>query len=436
MLYSDLYLKSQNRPPAILFFVALLAVAGFLVSFTRLPTQTTQATKQTVNNHTLVNVSPREVGIFWETNTKTIGWVIWGTSPGSLKSLALDERDFEDNKTPSLYHFVKLKNLSENSSYFYKLVSNNEVITGPDNQPFHFITPGSTTPLESIDPDYGKVVTPSGEAAADALVRLNYPGAYPLMTVAKLDGAWLIPFPYIMTPQDMKNISPDKNTPVILEIYLDDVKKTTIKTTIAQAAPVPKTLTLGTDLDLTSSDNVLSVASSEALVHTANTVSKPEVLFPKDKSIIPGKNPLIKGTASPNTSVSGRINTNPLISFKVNTDPKGNWTVTEPMTISAGEYQLTVTAVDNKNNPVTIRRVFTIAKSGEQVLAAATAPATLTPTQLPTLTPLPLPTNTPFPTEVITTATPTPPVTGVDPIYYLGASAFFIFLGAGMLFLM
>lgn len=438
MLYSDLYLKSQSKTPPVLFAVALVAVMGFFFAFTKIPQAPIRASKQQAINHTLVNVAPRDMGIYWETSDKTIGWVISGTSPTNLDTTTLDERDVDSSRTPSKYHFVHLTNLDENTTYYYKLVNNNEVIIASDNQPFQFTTLRNIPPLSTIEPAYGTVIKPNGEAATNAIVRLTYPGAYSLIAVAKLDGGWLITLPYLVDQKTQALIAPDENATINIEMLLDDQPKTTVTTSLHNASPLPQTIIFGKDYDLSGAQNVLQAATGEARLTPQNSFA---VLFPKEKSIIPGKNPLIKGTALPGSDVSVKINTRPQLSFIVQTDNSGTWMMNKPVTIPPGDFTMTVSTTDKQGKLTTLTRLFSIAKSGEQVLAAASGPATLTPTAVPTPTLLPTATTapiiatvTPQPTYILATATPSPPVTGVDPTLMLGSSIFLIIIGAGVMF--
>ncbi len=436
-MYSDLYLKSRSKTPPILFAIAIIAVLGFFVSFSHLPQAPIRASKEQALQIKLVNLAPRDVGIFWETSEKTVGWVISGETEGSLNTTTLDERDIENNRTSSKYHFVHLRNLNESTTYYYKLVSAKGVIAGPDDKPFHLTTPNNISPITSVDPVYGTTITSNGTPAVNTIVQVTYPGAYSLMALAKIDGAWLTPISYLFSTTDNKLIAPDENAPITIEMYNDDQVKTTVKTTLHGAAPLPQTIILGTDYDLTAPESVLPAATSAAKITTPKSI---QILFPKEKAIVPGQNPLIKGTALAGGDVSVKINTLPPTSFTVQADQKGLWTVTDPITIKAGDYKMTVSTTDTQGKLVSMVRSFSIAKSGEQVLAAASGPATLTPTVGPTLAPTatvaPLPTATPQPTLSVATATPAPPVSGVNPMYMLGGSVLLIAVGAGlMLFL-
>jgi hypothetical protein len=121
-------------------------------------------------------------------------------------------------------------------------------------------------------------------------------------------------------------------------------------------------------------------------------------------------------------------------------DKKGSWIVNVPFSIAPGSYTLTINTQDSSNKPYALKRQFSIAKIGEQVLGDSTPAATLvptaSPTPLPTITSAPIITSAPTPTAVVAqiTKVPTPPVTGADDWKMAVGSFALIVVGAGLVF--
>jgi hypothetical protein len=157
-----------------------------------------------------------------------------------------------------------------------------------------------------------------------------------------------------------------------------------------------------------------------------------DIIFPRDKAVIPGTRPLIKGTgiAQKNVRVvlepSGRIFETKIGSNKV-------WQFQPTFDLSPGEHTLKVTTQNDQNVPVVLERSFFIEKSGESVLGDATPSATLTPIASPTAE---LITETPMPTDILPTAVPSLPKTGSSIIPFGIASMVLVIMGAGMIFLL
>ena len=172
-------------------------------------------------------------------------------------------------------------------------------------------------------------------------------------------------------------------------------------------------------------ENVLSTS-----IESKTRPSKIEILFPKEEMIIPIGNPLIKGTAIPGSEVAVTIDSAKSYSFKTVTDREGVWRVMLTEQLPPGLHVLKLVTKDAKGRNVQLTRKFVIAKSGEQVLAAATEEAT--PTFTPTTTPSPSLTPTVF-ISLTPTVSITPLVPGTNFIPIGAASASLIILGLGIL---
>jgi hypothetical protein len=110
----------------------------------------------------------------------------------------------------------------------------------------------------------------------------------------------------------------------------------------------------------------------------------------------------------------------------------GNWTYTPKKNLSPGKQSVTITSVDSKGKAVAVTHMFTVFKSGTQVLGDATPSATLTPGS--TITSTPTVDETPTPDSTLA-GTP-PPVSGNElPTLILLILGLGLFAGGSVVFL-
>ncbi len=443
MLYSDLYFQSKRRTSIVLVICAVISIVGFLVFFSRVNTLPSRASKRTLKIHSVVNLSARQAGIYWQTDTAEVGWVVYGDSASNIKTVALDERDVESMKSPSKLHFATLKNLKEGTTYYYKIVSGNELLSAQNGDPFTLKTAQTAAAPSSLKPAYGKIIQPNGEPVDGAFVLLEYKNTYPLLAITKLTGEWLIPLQGSVDRMTGQNEPFDEKEVAHISI-IGTEGATEITARISKINPVPQTLVLGRNYTLLEDSNVLPASTS---LVGSTSVGKVDILFPREGSIVPGSHPLIKGTGIAGASVKISLNTSPPIVYTTSVGADGNWSVGSTSPIVPGAYTVTLRTLDKQGGTVQLSRRFTIGKSGEQVLGDATPSATLTPSTSPTATPTTAPgTPTATPTELPTltpttsassggtlTPTPTAPVTGLDSKPFLIGSLALIIAGAGVL---
>lgn len=378
-----------------------------------------------MRNLRVVNPLHNQVGIFWQTDEKETGWVIYGQNEGTLDKVALDERDIQDKRNLLYNHVTVLKNLQPDSGYFYKIVSNNQLVESNEGKAFTFSTPSSLSPVTSLNPAYGKIIKENGEPEENAIVVLLVDQAYPLVTLTKSTGEWLIPLNTILNKDTLKVQAVAVEDKLLIEISSDDKKRTQITARYSSVSPLPQTIIIGKDYDFLKGENILSAQA----VNKVDT-SKIDILFPKEKAVIPGGKPLIKGTAIPGVEVEVTVDSAKSYKFKAETNKDGVWSVVLTEELSIGSHTLKITTKDEKGKKVELTRKFIIAKSGEQVLGEATAGATVTVTPSPSPSPVLSPTSIP---ALSVTVSASPPVPGMDIVPMGAASASLIILGLGIL---
>lgn len=452
-MYTDLYMKEQNRSLHVMIGFAVFAMvsAGLFYFISR--NAPTRASKQVVTKQEIVNVFPTQVGIFWEVETPDSGWIIYGENPSKLDVIAIDERDIVQEKQNRKYHYAILKNLTAETTYYYRIVSEDGVVSKND-EPFMVKTSSSGISSSALTPSYGKVAAQNGSFIGGSFVKLTVSNGFPLLAVTKNTGEWLIPLQHIVSKDDYSSVPISEDTVVTFRIF-NDSQESNIKAVIGMTHPIPETTVLGKNYRFIGKEQVLAATNSRSTGSVSNSAIL--VLFPKQGGVIPGSTPLVKGNALAGKDVVITINSNPVFSASTKADADGEWSLSVKRSLAPGAYKLTMSTNDSKGKQVVIERNFTIIKSGERVgsvLAESTGSATITttPPASPTPTrrvtggvsvsPSPSPTliaeaPTLTPTEILEedltpTATPPPPVSGISFIPYMFAGVGLVLLGAGL----
>ncbi len=436
MIYSQYYSKRQARVPLPIIVGVILVLVIFLNRFTSPGSTPSKASGKVVKNIKIVNPQATEFGIFWQTDTKEIGWVIYGTAENNLNNISLDERDIESNKQAYLNHYVLLKNTKADTVYFYKVVSDNQLVLFSDGKPFTYRTPKGTGQSTHRNPAYGKIVGQNGEPLAQSIVLFSHEKTFPLVTVTKMTGEWLVPLNKLIDNVTMKPFVISDKDKIRINFYSEDNLQSLVEANPSNISPLPQTLIAGKNYTFFNFENVLSAASEKKTTFRTPPI---DIIFPKEGALIEEGKPLIKGTAIPGNEITGNITGPKKYSFKSSADKDGSWSVGVPNPFTPGDYILVITTADAFAKDIKVTRKFAIAKSGEQVMGEATAEATPTDTALPSVTVTPtasLPlsltvTQTLSPT--IATTTSTPPQSGFNVIPIGIGSAGLIILGLGIL---
>lgn len=418
MTYTPFYYKNKTKIPTIVGILCALFIGFFFISlFSKAPIPS-KAEKKNIRRIEIAHIGSNQVTVYWQTDQKTQGWIVYGDNEGKLNTIANDERDLPSNRGVYRNHFVVLKNLNGDQTYFFKLVSDNKLIADTGTAAFHFKTPKNVTEFKTRDPAYGKVVEASGSPLENAVVLLHIGNSFPLISLTKPTGEWLIPLNFLYDKDSYQLINPtDKNT-VTIEV-IGENKTSKVLTTLSKVSPLPQTVIIGNDLNFTTGENVLSATTS---VGGETGYKEIDIVYPVENAIIPGYNPLIKGTALPDTDVIVTVHSDITLTSRVKTDTKGLWSFNLPSSLSPGEHTIIIQTGDRNGNLVTVQRRFTIAKNGEQVLGVATAEPTVTATPSPTL-------------QLYLTSTPTPkaPVSGGDINIPVFGALSFIVVGIGLI---
>lgn len=427
-MYSDIYVKQKSKFSSVLAVLAGVSILGFSLFFFGFNSVSTRASKKVIKRHEVVNLSTNQAGIFWQTEKKEIGWVVYGDNKDKVETMALDERDADNSKRSSYNHYVLLRNLDGDRVYYYKIVGNNEVATAAAGEPFSFRTAKTLGSATSIKPAYGKIAGPNGQPVENAFVFLYYPEGSPLLSISKSTGEWLIPLQNIVSILNGRTILVDELAQVKIEVAADDMPATTIMIPVKNTNPFAQTIIMGREYIIPKENE--GVLGEKTVKEKA--LSPIDIVFPRENAVIPAVRPLLKGVALPGKKITLSINSQPAFQKELIVDSEGLWRTDIPFAVSPGSYTLIAETVDAKEKRVVVKRNFTVPKNGEQVLGEATGSASLTP--IPTYASTTQITPTiPIATPTTMLQTPTPPVSGFDSKILMYVSGALILMGAGFL---
>jgi len=426
MIYSDLYLKKEGRHYYfIIFFSFIILMFTFSVRFFLKNSIPSRASKKNIRRIEVVNLSYDKAGIYWLSEQKEKGWVVFGENKNKLNNIVFDDRDTTNLKDAYINHYVVLKDLEPNKNYFFKIISNNQIIDN-GGEPFHFKTTTKQEFTTRFSPVYGRIIKTNGEPLSAGVVILNFTDSYPLLSLVKISGEWMIPLNNIIERSTEKIKTEIKDQIVNLEIYDENGNKSNVKTKGEMLSQIPQPIIIGKNYEFFEEEKVLGV------INKNNKENIIDIIYPKQNSIISSARPLIKGLALPNNDVYLNLRSKKNIySFRTKADRSGNWKVLLNNNLLPDSYILEMKTKNQEKKEVVLNREFQIIKSGERVLSEATLSASLTPsigiTISPTLKPTTLPTTTPI-------ISPTIKSVGFNPTSFVIAAISFIIIGVGFLF--
>lgn len=465
MSYTQFYTRPKPSGMFVGILLVILLIGSFFAVRSFLPNTKTLAQTENIELMQVTNIFPTQTTIVWKTTEKQKAWLAWGTKEGDLSNIAYDDRAGEQTEQPYTYHSVTLKDLSPQTTYYFKVTDGKSFFARNGKDTFTFSTISNLKQSTQNKPAYGKYLVGS-KPTGSAIVLIEHPSIYPLSTVTKQSGEWLIPFNYtvnrktgalyILKPEDIVSIT-----------VLDESTKTTrVTARTLQLSPLKDPIKNGTLTNLTTAASTGSKPSSGGAI---------SLIYPKKNAVITADTPLIKGTAEPNTDVivtltskKGATSSDDVF-YTATADESGVWKLALNKSLAPGSYSIEVKPRGGADETRAIAHSFSIAKSGTQVLGESTPASTITPTASPSptlaisSTPTPTatdsarltptstqPTITPLPTTTFApqmTATPqplysasdtayltpTPPVAGISFYPMAAAAASLMIFGAALL---
>lgn len=433
MIYSKLIVSKRiNKNVRTLGFAAvvmvLASVSLFIHRFFLVNGLNTIGSLQNVQ---IVNLTSNSVGVVWDSQSdvQVNQWVEWGESMNimSHKSDPIKDRSIL---------FATITHLDPDKTYYIRIRSYRGSYTWQGKRVIKVHTP-KISQVHPKTPAYGKVILPSGRVYANGIIFFEVDGYVPVVTFTKETGEWLIPINGFVDKKTNTLITLSDGTKVTIRI--PSTPNTTVHTTFKQITPLTKVIVVGSSISLAQStqEDVLGLSTEQK----SQALKQPSISYPKEGALIPGNTPLIKGTAVENKELNILIQgPKKQYSYRVVANDEGDWLVQYPLVLEPGKYVVSAITQDRSGFKLTLRRSFSIIKSGEQVLGEATGSPTLVPTSPPVSPPTIVPTQNILPTQLTSPSpiptrfvpSPTPPKTGGELNGYLFTAVVCIVLGAGL----
>jgi len=425
MIYSNLFTGESNKKIPTLLGISLIVfivVLFFgLINKSALPSR---ASKINIKRTEVTNLNPIQATIYWQTDSKETGWVVYGEKKDQLTGIALDNRDVSEKKGVYRNHYLTIRNLKPGSSYYYAVISRNQEIVKPDGSFFEFVTPKSSSAKTKIDPATGKVLEANLNPLINAIVLLYVDeNTVPLSTMTKDSGEWLIPLNSFYNKSTLEEKSFSGGERARVEIISENSGISTITSKLSDLALNAETVVIGKNYNFIETNDVLSASTG---FKNSNDTSL-NIIYPQEGSLIPGRRPLIKGTSLPGMEILITINSPKTYSAKIISDKDGNWNYLIPENLDLGKHLITIKIKDRQRKEIIISRGFTIvANEGLEgkVLGTASGEPTITLNLSPSPTVYVYPTLTP---------TAAPPVSGFFSLPPIIGGLSLIILGGGIL---
>lgn len=430
----------------------------------------------TPKNVKITNVQDTNFTISFLTDIDTVGFVKYGTEPNSLKSQAADDRDQISGSVDSFKtHHITVRGLQQNTTYYYTIGTGSGSIFDDSGQPFKIKTAARNGSPAAAKTIYGSVTNEAGGPANGAIVYVNVNGAGTMSSQVKNSGSWAIPLSNARTLDGSAYAQISDTDTIIINVQGElPSQVASLTTTVAQSQPVPgiqfgentiippeelaevaeedlemgkdifanpdqtkKENDVGLNIDLEDSEEMQATDEEEMAVEEENMDDEEEGssleemlateedeeesetalnmkvdLRIEEDQKVNTSNPIIIGTATPNTVISITVNSDTQIQQNVTTDENGDFYLDIAQlseSLEPGIHTVTYSYTDPTTGELVERTVtFTVDSPVEQLaLAEATPTPYSSGNPYPVVTPTPTPTPTPEATiEATDEATP------------------------------
>lgn len=368
----------------------------------------------TPKNLKVTNVFDTSVSVSWVTDSKTPGYVRFGTSANNLTQTITDDRD-QITGTVGLFrtHHVTLRSLSPNTTYYFKVGTGTRELYDDGGKPYTITTAASGTNASRTL--YGEVGNESGVPVPGTLIYVSSDGLAPLSALAQSTGSWVISLAKARTP-DLKNLAKLDNSATLNYLVIDGntAQSTSFTASLEQSQPLPRIVS-GKGITTASSapaaratpvpENVQSKFSSVLLGppteeggSTTLSITNPA----SNGEIITSTTPQLMGRSAPNASIRISLRQTSTQTVTVTAGSSGSWSYTPKTALKNGTATLTVTTTINGQQQTSTRTFIvdtTKSSSIPSFVASGSARATTTPQATTRPTTRPRATATPIPEE-------------------------------------
>ncbi|HSA84109.1 MAG TPA: Ig-like domain-containing protein [Patescibacteria group bacterium] len=412
----------DRRLPAFLgFFVFAFSLftIGWLSTNTVL-FGTKAATDATPKNVQISNISDTSFTVSYLTDDASVGSLQYGKT-NEIKQVVLDDEE----KT---VHSLTVTGLTPATEYQFSILSDSQIYLN-NGRDYSVKTAPSLQKPQTTALLRGKIILDNGSPPPAARVSLSTSNSQLLSTITKTDGTYEINLGAVRNTTLTSFLTFSDNSVFQMEV-MDQEARSTVSLRYDQIEQVPL-ITLSKNYDFLignqplSPSPIASASGTPPAFPTSETpaTNTPQILTPQEEQSFKDQQPLFKGKAVPNETVTITINSEHTISATVTADENGDWEFRPDEQLEPGEHTITIRTLDASGIFRTITQSFVVYAEGGQFTEPSISPAqttTTTPTQsnqpttTPTTPPSATPTRQPSPTTTASTsATLTPTQTTV-----------------------
>lgn len=364
------------------------------------------------NDIRITNVSGTSFTVSYTTSDSVPGGISYGTDK-TLQQSALDDKNAQGKTISSSFtHHITVKDLQPSTKYFFSITSGSNTYL-QNGVPFTITTfPSLSETPKNKKIMSGKIILANGNAPAEAIVYASNQNTQPFSTITDNNGGFSLDISSLRTTDGTSYATLSDTSPIQMLVAGPNASST-ITLLLSQVTQIP-TIVLSQNYDFSQSNTPVATSSSQLSLFpslsTTNSSVKPtdpQIITPKNNEAFSDQQPLFKGTAQSNTTVSIVIHSDDNIKAQVTTDTSGNWTFRPQAPLSPGRHTISITAKNQLGILQTITQSFIVYAAGSQF----TSPS-ITPTPIVSLAPSP--TSSPSPTltpTIIPSPTPTTPMT-------------------------
>ena len=195
----------------------------------------------------VTNITDKSFTVTWVSDAAEVGQVNWGTEAGTLDQTAYDERG---QATSDDTHSIKIEDLSQNTPYFFEIVSGGVTYTLANGSPYPVTTGptlGFTTPDDVIS---GTVYQQDGTTPAEGAiiyVQIGTASSQWLSALTEASGTWGI------------DITPVRDADLQSYYLYDDEWTMTLQADGSTDGSASEMTTVGTALDPGPPDMILQI---------------------------------------------------------------------------------------------------------------------------------------------------------------------------------
>ncbi len=356
------------------------------------------------------NVSEKQFTVSWVTQEATSGFIKYGLEQTMLENVVLDDRDQRSGERGKFKtHFVTLKDLQPEKTYYFKIGSGLEAeenVYDNNGQPYSIIAGPVLTTSQETRILSGRILTEDDKPALETIVYLAAANMAPLSTLTDNSGRWAIFLNKARTKDLTEYTVFDVEASILKIEALNGEKDLEAVILTKNAFPAIPDLVLG----------------HEPYDFRREEMPYQEIQEATESGLITIENPSYSGeslnTLKPEFFGQGPVGA--VLEIKLESEPymtevevndKGSWNFTPPFELEPGTHKVSVTYIDTGGELETISRNFIILAAGESELPAITA----TPSgDLASPSPLSLPSALPSP-SLVAASSPLPSPSSAEP---------------------